>query len=990
MQNDTPEFWKETLQLLITNNFNFDSSINVYEQIAIHNNFTNLPLLFRVHVNTPERFGNFLHLALSTLSNVQNPDMPLYRGANIFTVLCCGVFHLCKLRKIYKPDETPMQIAEWYLKPFSIFIEGLFALPNLRLKFNQKIPGFCTPYTYLLMTSFCSRYMDFNDIPLVKLIDNADFKLDMLEEIVKPMLAPQDDECVKDIFGLDIRQTYENDRIVNNLIVDQYLFVNDSSLDTMIYMSLEQSAKNTRLTVIRNVYDYVKFVLTNHLSIQKFKLITYINIQTTDFLYDLHNITQSNAVLYNEKWQFLLDVIYELILKSNNLEGDLPDILINLFDDDTAVSYEYFINNRSKETILSVLLANQHFDVNSKYIKKIMKCVLNGNWSKMPFGDYLEAAFNADQILGYTNRNDDLLLSLLEKYFTKSNKRRRDMSSMRSLSRRKAIFDYEDHFSLGSPMSVDGQGLHKDMKIIIKSLIRFVVTKMNFQVYINDDLAIRAQQSDIRKRYFELLLKYKESLKTKAGIDLDTFGLDIPVVNSPPNSKSRRSVDLSLQKDEEYLDERAGKFRHFYNKKFMTKLAKLYKRHVNRIEDEECNVNRILNIQKYFIMRYRPNVDYINYQDYNDIFIINDVVRDRELDILYGFWQNALGFGNLNVKYYIGYAGEPGVNVYGLTKEFFSNVAAQIEEAYFDDIDYSDRKVLKARISVREAEFAGQCMALFLVYETRITFNLPIFYLGHMMFAQGLLTYEEMFLYFLLDLNEDKYFDMYTYGCADVVDYEAPQYKAEDDLCNPKTFVDHYCQEKYRFKDDTFKAFLKGFSSIIEKKIFLSKYRKINDKIRIYDMDKLLSQYKFSVAGCRRKIFDPIILTLDNSPLEKTSDEATVYRYLEELFLVDTDFSVYYQACQITDANKSEFESKENFCKAILMYWSGIYGLNTTNDYKVNIRTTIPVGQELLGSNICFNLLELPLKDKIESKQALYNYFMNIFVAGAHKISTKA
>ena len=993
------DFWEDTLKELFVNNFQYNEQVDVYRDIAINRDLSRVPLLFQVHLQHPERYGKFLNMVLSTVQQVRNPNMPLYKGANFFTLICCGTFHLCKIRHMYKTDEPLEEIAKWYLQPFSKFLDNLFANSRIVFDCSQRVANFQTPYTYLMLTSFCGRHMKFSDVPLVKFVDAITFDVDFLNEVVKPLLSPQDDMHAKDIFDLDLRLIYEDGELVNNYIVDQSLFVNienDNASENMIYLSLEQLAKASSKN--RAVYKFVQNIFTHHLTISQFKLMIFLNINTTDFLYDFTEQNMVKSIVYNEKWEFVLDMLWRLIENSDKLEADIPNMFLNLFDFDTIMSYEFYIYKKQRETILFPLLANRYFDENSKYIKKLMKCVLNNEWSTMPYGDELELIFNANQIIGLNGVHRDLLLTLLESKFPKSLKRRLDMSSVKSLSRNKAIFDIEDEYSLGSVSnSPDVENLHKDMKIIIKNLLRYVITSFNSRAYANPS----SGAYDRRKIYFEELFKYKTTLKNDANIDLDRFGLSIAVINTPPKSVSRRSVDVSIDKINalkspdlvqhiDMMDEGADwkpKFNNFYNKRLMHKLIKLYNKSVlNTKDDGKCKFTRILDIQKYFNMKYKPKINYLYIEDDPDIHFIRDVEVGKELSILYDFWQNELNFGNLNVKYRFEYKNSSATDVYGLIKDFFSHAAEQIGEVFFVAVENSlKRRKLRDDISVRDAEFVGQCLALFLIYESRITFNLPIFYLGHMMFGDKILSYEELFLYFILDLDDDKIKEQYLLSC-----YQKPDepYDITEDLCHPETFVEYYANIKYNYKAETFKAFVSGF--FIDKKVFLSKYRKIDDKIRIYDIDKILSQYKFSETDCKLAIFDKLILTIDNSPLEdKTRDEATVYRYLEELFLVDKDFSTFYNACPNNAANKSDYEKKEDFCKAILVFWSGITGLSK-DDYTINIMRTVPPGAELIGSNICFNHMDIPLKSVFPEKQDLYNYFMGIFVAGAHRLTNKA
>jgi hypothetical protein len=186
------------------------------------------------------------------------------------------------------------------------------------------------------------------------------------------------------------------------------------------------------------------------------------------------------------------------------------------------------------------------------------------------------------------------------------------------------------------------------------------------------------------------------------------------------------------------------------------------------------------------------------------------------------------------------------------------------------------------------------------------------------------------------------------------------------------------------------KAFVKGFFiNAKNHKLFYSTFSTIGDKIRMYDLDKLLSVYAFSNQEYKKYIFDKVNIVYNNTAIDKntTDQKLQVYKWFEELFVKDTDESLkaLYDKFDNTLLNndaqliakKQTFLSKKIFCSSILVFWTSVKGIIVDNDYNIKLDDTRGAD---IHSHTCSNLLVLPVGGHIKSKQALYNALLSICV----------
>ncbi len=975
----------ERLINLITKEFDYDeTNVNIYDEV-IRRDLSKIPKLYRESLTDPNKFIHFLENCINILKKLSNGNFPVYKNLNIFHLLCFATFHLSKFDQLYS-NRPPQDTAELFLIPLKDFIKSLYNIISQRhnrnfINVNPTVTGFCTPYTYLILTSYISRHLNFHEIPSVVLADNFEYDVDILEEIFKPLLTDND---VTDIYQYDLRK-FNNDSIIT-----VPFFMNTDNAHCMINLDLEQMYHKPEgmdlkdQAKIQNIFQYVQNIIeSENLNLDKFLIIIFLNKYVVNYLYDIDD----HGIIYDDQWSMVFKTLKHMIKINANLQNDLRLITHFLFSfdlDNYVMQSELFIDY-DESTIFMPLVFNDHFDVNGEYIKAVIKKSVNTKNS--------HSIFCQDLIIGKTGVNKDLLLTILEEYFdlgtTSYSAHTLDNSPVFDLNYLSYSLDHEDSVQLD-----------KNLIDIITILLKFIVKKFNKSVKPRTSIPTRTLEERKKERYeyFRKIYAYKESLFLKAGINLDEFGFDIYVDKSPVDGLRYRSLDNSLNKDNIIEEDESEKtlFGNFHDKKLMTKLIKIYKRTVQQVEigdDKKCDMFRIFYIQKYLSEKYKPKIDYIYDEDLHEI----TVERDKEFETLYVYWRNILQEGDLNVKFKFTYSDSVGVDYSAVTSKVFLHAGEQLRENYLTKLSIGDspRYILKYGINDSKAFFIGKLMSLFIIYNIHLDFNLSIFYLGHMMFTGEQLSYEEQFLYYILDLYNPhskepyKHVNQYLDKCK-----EKPmkiEISEDEDYvpdCVPKNVVEHYLTYIYQFKRSYFKMFMMGF--FIQKKLFMSKYRKINDKIRIYDMDKLISQYKFTTTACKKYIFDKLLLSNGGEPLDKKSDKAGCYRMLEDMFLRDKDFDDLYNACSISEQDKAPYKSKENFCKAILMFWTSMYNIDPIRDYSITIYDIIPDGTGLISANACFNNLNLPLPDKLPTKQAIYDFFMNVFISGAHLVLNMA
>jgi hypothetical protein len=155
-------------------------------------------------------------------------------------------------------------------------------------------------------------------------------------------------------------------------------------------------------------------------------------------------------------------------------------------------------------------------------------------------------------------------------------------------------------------------------------------------------------------------------------------------------------------------------------------------------------------------------------------------------------------------------------------------------------------------------------------------------------------------------------------------------------------------------------------------------------------MDKLLScREETTSAAYNKYIFKELSLYTrdadgESELLDKTQqDSILLFTYLKEMFTTDTNttFEDMYKLHKTDSVDmqktKSQYKTKQAFCSALLLFWTALERIDMNNEPYVV--TYVPHGEQIL-SHTCSKELELPGSANINTKQDLYNTFMNIFI----------
>ena len=290
--------------------------------------------------------------------------------------------------------------------------------------------------------------------------------------------------------------------------------------------------------------------------------------------------------------------------------------------------------------------------------------------------------------------------------------------------------------------------------------------------------------------------------------------------------------------------------------------------------------------------------------------------------------------------------------------------------------DGSDKYILNTT-DPNIARFIGELLCVLIIREIYLDFNISTVYLGYLLYDN--LKAEEQFLYYLLDIDSETRYNYHLKYCEKEFKYESENdenyYYAM--ACNPEYIVKDVLTNIYETNANVFKAFCKGF--FIEKKIFYNKFFNIGkSKIRIYDIDKMLTMIKLGKKALKTYIFDKVQLNV-----EKTH---TVYKWFEEIMISDTkqkyaDMYKQFDASYIGDQNKqdahTELVSQQVFKQKVLLYWTGSRGI-LNQPYYIDILNNIGT---LIKSQTCSSTLNLPSSSNLSSKQMLFDKFMEMFIA---------
>ena len=975
----------ELFKQMMNDLFEYDEGSDIYSD------FGKAPVFYKEFIG--KECTPFFDVLKKILKNISDPNMLVYKDANILTLMAAATFHMNKLycikNKVTNLDKAK-DCDDLISAPFYSWLSDVAKLyPQIDI--YQKSKYFKKPYTYLILNSYVSFSNNTFQNVLKTLFDTIN---DALNDIVIPIT----DDTHTDMYGLGlILYKIWDHKIseyitVNDFISNRSNFIKyENKIDVhsvhgpfLLPLSVFESfkfkrfAETHRNTYINDIYEYLKTV-----SVKKYELCMIVNVYK-NILFDIVD----DAIVKNDKSVLYITNMFQLIETSNDLIFDtlhLCSIINGKFIEHEFSDYTTEI----KETLLHPIIRNiikNPITKNISFVKSLLICVFLSKvdkYSKYYFNyPHQGAEFLSEVLLyGKIEYDQDLLFEILDTYFVVNKQKLYYNKSSPVFGYASASYSdakYSLNVSDSSPISPSTPRVNDVNKI--KELIKIFVKNFCEHTY----------YIELKNSFFTKLKLYKKSLLT-IDIDIDKYESNIfkfsPVLKSrsPRQSIDNESpVKMNSHKKKDnifYKKIDQGQVTVFQGIKFadtalLHKLQKYYIRTVAGIAtDEYDKPDRIVKIRKYLQIRYPTVMDF----EYK-----LRVHKGKDLETLYNHWLNDANQMTLNSKYYIinideNGRQEDGIDAGGLTKSFFTNVSKQMKDMYFKQAYENSDKYILDTSDPNVARFIGELLCVLILREIYLDFSISTVYLGHLLYDN--LKAEEQFLYYLMDIDSEVRYNYYLQYCQNDYKYESEYdenyYYAM--ACNPEYIVKETMVDIYQLESDVFKAFCKGF--FIEKKIFYNKFFNIKkSKIRIYDMDKMLTMTKLSKKAIKSDLFEKINLNVNKSN--------NIYKWFEELMTVDTKavytrmYSAYDVAYIQDDRIKQEvykeLASQQLFKQKVLLYWTGSRGI-LNQEYSIRISGTY--GNQI-KSHTCFNRLELPTSDHIPSKQMLFDKFMEMFIAG--------
>jgi hypothetical protein len=955
----------------------------------IYSDFEKAPVFYKEFMG--KNCTPFFEVLTKISKNVTDKNMLVYKDANIVTLMAAATFHMNKLycmkNRITDLDKAK-DCDNFISDPFcSWLIDFAELYPQVDIYQNSKY--FKKPYTYLILNS----YVSFSNNKFKKVLKEL---FDTIKDALNDIVIPITDDAHTDIYGLGLILYKKWDHkiaeytIVNDFISNRSNFMKyEKKIDLhsrhghllqplSVFESFKWLSETHRKTYINNIYKYLKTV-----SVKKYELCMIVN-KYKNILFNI----KDDTIVKNDKSVLYITNMFQLIETSDNLIFDtlhLCSIANHQF-----VEYDFSdYTTEIKETLLHPIIRNiikNPITKNISFVKSLLMFVFLDKVDKY-YKYYCNYPHNGAEFLyeviiyGNIEYDQYLLFEILDTYFVVNNQ---------SLSvKLSPAFGYETAYSNtkyslnvsdSSPISPSTPCVNDVNKI--KELIRIFVKYLCEYTY----------NIDLKNSFFTKLWSYNKFLLT-LDIDIDKYESYIYKFSAVLKSRSpRRSINNEKFTSPVKMNSQKKKDNMFYKKikkdqvtefqgiKFadtalLHKLQKYYIQTVAGMATGEYDKpDRIAKIRKYLQIKYPTVMDF----EYK-----LRVHKGKDFETLFNYWLNDANQMTLNAKYYIinideNGQQEDGIDAGGLTKSFFTNIIKQMKDVYFKQAYENSDKYILDTTDPNVARFIGELLCVLILREIYLDFNISTVYLGHLMYDN--LKAEEQFMYYLLDIDSDVTYNYYLQYCENDYKYES---EYEENYyyamaCNPEYIVKETMADIYKADNDVFKAFCKGF--FIEKKIFYNKFFNIKkNKIRIYDMDKLLTMTKLSKKALKSDIFDKI------PSVDKTT---IVYKWFEEIMIKDkkteyTRMYSVYDASYIQDDNikqqaYKELASQQVFKQNVLLFWTGCRGpLN--QPYSIQISD---IYGNQIKSHTCFNRLELPTAVHISSKQMLFDKMMEMFVAG--------
>ncbi len=1047
-------------QNLFNELFSYDvDNVNVYDIVferaekiinAGSDKWNKLPKYLQIFLDNPENFKKFFD-KLSKYG-LDSTDIITYSNTDVLHLLSFATFHLCKIYYILNYQENPdfkIKIYKYYIKPFDdyltiLFENGPYDFANSANAGYRDSIGIFHTIQYLLLLTFSSYGLKTTYTILYGYLDGIYLNYqpdemrfyDMNEDFIKPLFEVN----FVDIYGFDLRRCFKAESTVPDFVIsaDYGKYYHKAFLRIDNYYDKNKCLEYLKLQNIKG----------HHIEQYKLLLFAVIKLFNKDnYMYDLDN--NGYIINDNDKWNVTLKDIWELLENTKDLRKDY-NYIINIFKDSNLLHYYWPVTNFNRydvyENILFPIIKNNH-QLNDLFIVEIIqKCLEKDN-----------GILDPSDIIRLNSHNQDIILLLLQKFFgpkiTDDNTNimipdvdvtpmfenstdssitsRRSPSSVHSsvsLSRSQSAgklkgqqrfrkfkpikggFTWQlrpDIASSNTSPSGPSVEIMKERcllyKPIISVLLKYKIKEINQEIWVNPN-TIADQRPNRGINYYKTLHAYKDDLLS-IGIDLNKYHMDKIIYSEPQYTPSRRSVDKSIDINEPIPETHI--FHGFLpadQKKVLQKIIKLYTRVVQSDDQSKNNYDRIVKIRNYLIKKLKKQDIPYDDIDYVRLFVKKLTVREnKELEDFYNYWIKTLKKGNLNLQYIFEYQGRPGIDMKSLTRQILTQIAEQLK-THFVALEDTNRYILRPDISRDMGNFIGQIIALLILHNIHLPFSLSNMYLGHMMFNKDSISNEELFLYYVLDLRSATKKNYIEYCKSLVAENDT------DDRCVPAEVVKTKIPEIYGKKQIVPHDFIRGFRFYIYKNIFYTKFRNINDKIRIFDLDKLLSYSRLTIRELKTYVFNdnregqtllPVSLTIIDSEgitsnMDNSSIEFQIYEFLKSIMLENKTqtFNEMYNACSNDDLHniivrindpviierKAKYKSMNAFKQAVMMFWTGSQCVLSGEGYTVSIYH----GIDRPLSRACFNHLNLPAN--IDSQQQLYNMFMKLFVLDQHKV----
>jgi hypothetical protein len=983
-----------------------------------------LPEFYKYFLSNPGKYEEIF----KAVNKLRFTEEDVYDDLNIISLMCFATFHIGKFyisinvqSENYKLNETKYenakkQVAKFYHMPLQGWFDYIIVANNEALEFKQDHDqSYHNAYQYLLLMSYISEKLPFHHRPIVAYLKAIDkqyhnifhhdvFNLvdDMLEFIVDNI---DDEDAYTDEYRSNTRtqciyDTKDKNYVTDYDIIDISKF-GDEKQNIFFNYDIEKwldtfSNINERDEEYAKIQKEYESVTMNYLNETTLDIFTYVQYATNQLIICDLDQNDPNKLQTNDKLYKTYDAIIKKFINSTDLQKDF----VWLFQ------YQHMVITKSilmlyanEQSIWKFWLKNTALNENSKYFKQLVLAYITGNFDKVIspiFTRYWKQ--NAEnkgihRILHLDPKNENCLVYLLQRLFGSNTGAQNDLPSFNT---EKGIFKdygltYRSVDTANSPSTRDP--VQANFKNIIHNILK--LTTKHMQLYYEEDIV---------REYYKTIYKYKQALQDELGIDLNKYKFSI-ISESPESIRQMGSVNASFNNSvvPALNSNHNDLFNGFTDTAFMNKLIKIYTRTVEGVvkdpnatfaetDDKSKVKNGIQRISR--IRRYLAK-HYITIQQFQETTSIQDVVPGSEAEILYNSWL----LGNkptLNRYFNIKYINAPvTIDAGGPTRQFFTNISKQIQSMYFKVFDEQTGVwIFKDNITKAQAEFIGQLLGVFITLNISLPFALSKLYTAHLMFKREHISKDQLYLYYLLDINANSRKNFLD-QCKTELGKRKDVSFLDDDYCNAVNVFNDYIVDAYKYTEDVMDAFSGGF--FIEKKIFYSKFSNIDDKIRLYDLNKIISQTKITKYALLKQIFNKFDKEVyikygavyeDREQILSTDPRAQVYLYFKDLMVSDKkiDFEKMYENFvgtledpQLVEESK-KYKENQKFKEAVLLFWSGINNISFIHSYKIVINPAIHYPQ----AGTCATEMVLPeaSSSNISSKQALYNTFMVLFARG--------